>query len=194
MADILPRKQPVQARARASFAAVLEAAARILVADGPGALNTNAVAERAGVSVGTLYQYFPSKEAILAELVRAMRRGMLADLEGAVPKGSDLAQTARALVAASLAHHRRQGDLAEALERIETQLALDAETEALKDRIHALVADHLAAHGVARPAVAARDLAAIVRGMADTAALAGERDFDDLTERCLRAVNGYLAV
>lgn len=59
------RRKPQQARSRATYDAVLEAAAQILQRDGVTGLNTNRVAERAGVSVGTLYQYFSDKEAIL---------------------------------------------------------------------------------------------------------------------------------
>jgi AcrR family transcriptional regulator len=59
------RRSPRQARSRATYDAILEAASQILERDGPSAFNTNAVAERAGVSIGTLYQYFPDKEAVL---------------------------------------------------------------------------------------------------------------------------------
>jgi AcrR family transcriptional regulator len=65
-----PRKQPSQARSRATVNAILEAAARILTAPERVSFSTNTVAEMAGVSIGTLYQYFPSKEAILTELGR----------------------------------------------------------------------------------------------------------------------------
>lgn len=63
------RKSPRQERARTTVAAIVEAAARILVEDGPAALTTNAVARRAGVSVGSLYQYFPNKHAVLRALL-----------------------------------------------------------------------------------------------------------------------------
>jgi AcrR family transcriptional regulator len=59
------RRNPKQARSRATFDAILEAAAQILERCGPAGFNTNAIAERAGVSIGTLYQYFPDKAAIL---------------------------------------------------------------------------------------------------------------------------------
>jgi AcrR family transcriptional regulator len=59
------RRRPRQARSRATWEAILEAASQILERRGPAALNTNAVAERAGVSIGTLYQYFADKRAIL---------------------------------------------------------------------------------------------------------------------------------
>lgn len=64
----LRRVTPRQARARASVEAILEAAAQILEAHGEAAFNTNAVAERAGVSIGAVYRYFPDKRAILVAL------------------------------------------------------------------------------------------------------------------------------
>jgi AcrR family transcriptional regulator len=63
------RKQARQARARATVEAILEATAHILVERGYAGLTTNHVAARAGVSIGSVYQYFPSKEAIVAALV-----------------------------------------------------------------------------------------------------------------------------
>lgn len=65
-----PKKTPRQSRSAATFAAIVEAGARILREGGYEALTTNRVAELAGVSVGSLYQYFPNKEAILVEMVR----------------------------------------------------------------------------------------------------------------------------
>jgi AcrR family transcriptional regulator len=63
-----PRKRPSQARSRETVRAILEAAARILEERGIAAATTDAIAERAGVSVGSLYQYFPNKESLLATL------------------------------------------------------------------------------------------------------------------------------
>lgn len=63
-----PRKLPRQERAQATVEAILRATAHILRTDGWDACNTNAVAKRAGVSIGSLYQYFPSKEALIAAL------------------------------------------------------------------------------------------------------------------------------
>jgi AcrR family transcriptional regulator len=64
------RRSPRQARSRATWEAIVEAAAQILERRGPDGFNTNAVAERAGVSIGTLYQYFPDKHAILLAAAR----------------------------------------------------------------------------------------------------------------------------
>jgi AcrR family transcriptional regulator len=60
--------RPTQHRARATVDAIIEAAGQLLVSQGRAGVTTNAVAERAGVSIGSLYQYFPNKEAIFAAL------------------------------------------------------------------------------------------------------------------------------
>ncbi|MGA8044340.1 MAG: TetR/AcrR family transcriptional regulator [Terracidiphilus sp.] len=65
-----PRKTPSQERARATVEAILGAAAYILVRDGWEKFTTNSVAERAGVNIASLYQYFPNKDSIVAELQR----------------------------------------------------------------------------------------------------------------------------
>jgi AcrR family transcriptional regulator len=59
------RRKPKQARSQATYDSILEAAEQMLERDGADGLNTNRIAERAGVSIGTLYQYFPDKAAIL---------------------------------------------------------------------------------------------------------------------------------
>ena len=64
-----PRKPPVQKRSRATVDGILSAAAQVFEAHGYAAGTTNRIAERAGASIGTLYQYFPSKEAIAVALL-----------------------------------------------------------------------------------------------------------------------------
>lgn len=63
-----PRKLPKQERSQATVEAILTATTHILTADGYDRLTTNRVAERAGVSIGSLYQYFPNKEALIVAL------------------------------------------------------------------------------------------------------------------------------
>jgi AcrR family transcriptional regulator len=68
--SILARKQPKQERSTQLVAAILEAAIRILQVEGAQRFTMARVAEKAGVSVGSLYQYFPNKESILFQLQR----------------------------------------------------------------------------------------------------------------------------
>jgi AcrR family transcriptional regulator len=67
-AQISSRKRPKQARSTDLVAAILEAAAQVLAKEGAPRFTTARVAERAGVSVGSIYQYFPNKAAILFRL------------------------------------------------------------------------------------------------------------------------------
>src|SRR5208282_4089553 len=64
-----PRKLASQERSRSTVDALLEATARILVKEGYDRASTNRIAELAGVSIGSLYQYFPSKEALVAAVI-----------------------------------------------------------------------------------------------------------------------------
>ena len=66
---VSPRKQPAQGRSRFTVRQIVEAAARVFEERGYAGANTNRIAERAGVSIGSLYQYFPNKESILAVLL-----------------------------------------------------------------------------------------------------------------------------
>ncbi|MFJ9711745.1 TetR family transcriptional regulator [Streptomyces sp. NPDC101234] len=75
---VVLRRTPQQARSKARLARVLTAAERVLVAEGVGALTTTRVAAEAGVSVGSLYQYLPDRDAI----IDALAAGYFAQLEG----------------------------------------------------------------------------------------------------------------
>lgn len=70
-----PRRIPTQARARATYRDVLDSASSILIVDGYDQASTNRIAKAAGVSVGTLYQYFPNKEAVFEAVVARHHAG-----------------------------------------------------------------------------------------------------------------------
>ena len=76
-----PRKTPIQARSGATVEAIHEAVIQVLLADGLARLTTTRVAERAGVSVGTLYQYFPNKEALLFAILQRHFEEMAESIE-----------------------------------------------------------------------------------------------------------------
>ena len=77
---LAPRKKPLQARSAATVQAILQAAAHILETDGLAACSTNAVALKAGVSIGSLYQYFPSREAITKALILMRTTALLQEV------------------------------------------------------------------------------------------------------------------
>lgn len=195
-----PRKTPLQARSRDTYDAVLEATARILETKGLEAANTNAIAERAGLSVGSLYQYFPGKTAIFAELIR---RNDAATAEGlaalvAATAGQDLASRLRALVQAAVAQQFARPRLARILDYLEATLGADEALAAADERIVGSVEALLHAHAgeLARPptTVVARDMLWIAKGMIDGASLAGESDGAAVEPRVVRALLGYLGV
>ncbi|PTS79224.1 TetR family transcriptional regulator [Sphingomonas sp. HMWF008] len=191
---ISPRKQPLQPRARATVEAILEAAAHILESRGLAGYNTNAVAERAGVSIGSLYQYFPGKDAVMAALIRRETALLLAEAEtaGTFPGAREgLIQ----LINAAVRHQLRRPVLARLIDGEEVRLPLDADNRGIEATMTDLVADILRRPGVPRAAnrtVAARDLVAIVKGMVDAAGIREERDEMALARRVRAAVFGYL--
>jgi AcrR family transcriptional regulator len=79
--DWKPRKLPRQARSRASFDAILGGCARVLERGGYESLTTNRVAEAAGVGIGTLYDFFPNREAIVVALAEQRLARLAADVK-----------------------------------------------------------------------------------------------------------------
>jgi AcrR family transcriptional regulator len=193
-----PRKSPRQARSTATVDAILEAAARILERDGPARLNTNAVAERAGVSVGSLYQYFPNKDAIVSALLSRDARAREAALREAVASaaGLPLEDGVGLIVDAAVAHQSARPRLARWLDREEARLPLDAERRAIAGAIQSLLAGFLARHRAAlgglRPDEAILDLFVMARALIDALSEA-EVPERDIRRRARRAALGYLA-
>lgn len=102
--QLKPRKTPVQKRSAASVEAIREATIQVLLSVGKERLTTTRVAARAGVSVGTLYQYFPNKSSLLQAVMKAHLDTVYRAVETACEsaKGLPLAQMADVLVAGFL--------------------------------------------------------------------------------------------
>ncbi|WP_263356516.1 TetR/AcrR family transcriptional regulator [Acidicapsa ligni] len=115
--SLQPRKSPVQARSTASVEAILEATLQVLLHVGKERLTTTRVALRAGVSVGTLYQYFPNKSALLQAALRRHLDEVLAAVELAClqQRGKTLSQMATALITAFLQAKMRDAKTSVAL-------------------------------------------------------------------------------
>src|SRR6185503_770897 len=97
-----------QARSRATVDALLEATARILVREGFDRASTNRIADVAGVSIGSLYQYFPNKEALVAAVVERHQQDIRQVIQGELEKAAMLPieQGVRMLVAVAVKSHR----------------------------------------------------------------------------------------
>lgn len=103
-----PRKVASQERARATVDALVEATARILVKEGFDKASTNHIAEVAGVSIGSLYQYFPSKEALVAAVIERHQHEIMQTVRGELAEAIALPveKAVRKLVAVSVRAHR----------------------------------------------------------------------------------------
>jgi AcrR family transcriptional regulator len=103
-----PRKEASQGRSRATVNALVEATARILVKEGFDKASTNRIAAVAGVSVGSLYQYFPSKEALVAAVIDRHQQEIMQVVRGELAQvaSQPIEQGVRTLVAVAVKAHR----------------------------------------------------------------------------------------
>lgn len=190
-----PRKLPVQPRAQATVEAILAAAAGILERDGPARLTTNAVAAQAGVSIGSLYQYFPNKQALTAALIERSAR----DLDRSMAQAGRDAKTMlfeaglRLLIRSVVKHQLGRPALERTLEFEEQRLPLDdTATQRVRNTIRAFLEQHRGRLWVSDLAAAADDVQSMTRALTDTAARRGERNIDVIEQRVTRALRGYL--
>jgi AcrR family transcriptional regulator len=103
-----PRKNATQERSRATVDALLDATARVLVKVGYDHTSTNKIAEAAGVSIGSLYQYFPSKEALVAAVIQKHIGEMMDVVRASLLRVAELPirEAARELVQVMIEAHR----------------------------------------------------------------------------------------
>ena len=191
---LAPRKKPLQARSAATVQAILQAAAHILETDGLAACSTNAVALKAGVSIGSLYQYFPSRDAITKALILEQTAALLVEVEAI-----DTSQGGRAallqLVGVATAQQFNRPALARILDVEEQRLPIEPDLEIYVARLHTAISGFLAQPDMpldAQQPEVAGDVMAIIRGMVDTASGRGERKTKLLEQRVRRAVFGYI--
>lgn len=122
--SLTPRKSPRQGRSIATLDAIFEATIQVLISDGLMRLNTTRVAQRAGVSVGTLYQYYPNKEALLFAVLQRHLALLVDAIEKACNdnQGATIEIAAEAVVKAYLHAKMAQAEISPALYRISIEL------------------------------------------------------------------------
>jgi len=195
-----PRKSPQQDRSKATVEAILEAAAQLLVELRYARMTTAKVAARAGVSVGSLYQYFPSKDALVGALVarkfarvEPVMRDMIARTEG-----RPLEDRVRTIIAATLADKAENPALNQALaEQMPHVDGIDykaAMSEAAVGMIRAVLEQHRAEIAVDDLEFAAFILVHAVEGVVSATLLSTPVALGDprLVDGLVRMAMGYL--
>ena len=196
-----PRKRPQQERSRITVDAILEAAAQVFDAGGHASLTTTAVAERAGVSVGTLYQYFPDRDALVSGLVERWEAEKRAALQAAFARARQrpLAEAADLLVGALAETVARDPDPSALLLggiAVGWQARLDGALDEMAEAVAGLLRERAAEAPLADPGLAAFVLVHAVVGVvlrgridrpADLASGAVERE-------AKRLVRGHLGL
>lgn len=197
-ARVSPRKLPRQRRAEATVEAILEAAAQLVAQRGLAGFNTNAVAERAGVSIGSLYQYFPNKDAIMAALIARQHdrqvQGLLEVLS--VPPQGMLEDRVRVLVRAAMRHHHDDALLASAIDHEEARLPVpdvaDRIMVAAGPQLLALLEGLQAELPRLDPRAALRTLPPMIRAVVDAWANLDPPDLERAQSEAVCAMLGYL--
>ena len=197
-----PRKSASQERSRATVKALLDATARVLTKVGYDRASTNRIAATAGVSVGSLYQYFPNKEALVAALVARHNREMLDLLREALKEVAslDLATAIARIVRAAVDAHRVDPVLHRVFDEQVPRMGQLAKIEALQGETFQLVRHYLEER---RDEIAVRDLDSATSILVTTvealthqfvihSADAPERDCDRFIDEVTRLVVGYL--
>ena len=133
--DLAPKKLPRQRRAVFTVEALVEAATYILARDGLGGFTANKVAERAGVNIGSFYQYFPNKEALVFHIVRQTWDRQLARLRPILTRpGADHAAKLRDFMREFFLIEAAEVDLRRALRAASVDLR---ETKEFQDLVSA---------------------------------------------------------
>lgn len=176
-------------------ATLLEAAAQVLETKGLEGFNTNAVAQRAGVSIGSLYQYFPGKDALTIALLQRENERFYQDALAALDH-PDGPVALNHLIAVAVRQQFARPRLARLLDVEESRPELRPAITG-KGSMRTLLIEILSREGLPRQQdtdVAARDLLAIVRGLVDAAGEREEADTSGLVQRVTAAVTGYLTM
>lgn len=143
-----PRKFASQRRSRATVDALLDATARILIREGFDKASTNRIAAVAGVSVGSLYQYFPGKESLVAAVIDRHNRQVMQAVQGELAKAMNLPldRAVRTLVAVAVEAHRIDPKLHRALAEQIPRVGRLEKVETFNRQNYALFASFLERH------------------------------------------------
>jgi AcrR family transcriptional regulator len=197
------RKFASQKRSRLTVKALLEATARILVREGYDKASTNRIAEVAGVSVGSLYQYFPSKESLVAALIDGHRQEVTRFVRGELAEAMKLPvkQAVRRLVEVAVKAHRIDPKLHRALTEQIPRVGRLEKAETFSQENYGLFRTYLERHRddirVVDLELAAFICVTSIEALTHTAVLhrkvVSEAAMESLVDEATRLISGYLA-
>lgn len=143
-----PRKSASQERSRLTVDAILDATARVLMKEGYDQASTNRIAAVAGVSIGSLYQYFPSKEALVAAVSERHSNEVLQLMRNVLAKVAvrPIETAAREFVSVAIEGHRVNPKLHRVLAEQIPRIGRLENVEAINQDVHALIRGYLDAH------------------------------------------------
>jgi len=197
-----PRKRPRQTRSKETVETILAATARILIKLGFDGLTTNAVAEAAGVSIGSLYQYFPNKQALVAALIerRLDEKNANTHRELARVAGQPFPMAVRTMIRMTIENYAQSPELSRVLIEQVPRIGRMARIAELHQGTLKLVATLLEARrselAVNDPEMAAFVLVASIEAIAQRAALFQPATLSDpaLIDEATAMVTRYLGV
>ena len=142
---LTPRKVPRQARSRATVDAILIATGRILVNEGYEQATTNRIAEVAGVSIGSLYQYFPTLDSLVFALYEQSRRQELDQLTRRMMLLADhpLPEVIRELIMVTVSIHKQHLPLLSELARLAPAIGADRRAVEVEREMEQMMAEFL---------------------------------------------------
>jgi AcrR family transcriptional regulator len=200
---VKPRKTASQGRSRATVDALVEATARILVKEGFDKASTNRIAEVAGVSIGSLYQYFPGKEALVAAVIERHQQEIMQTVRGELADvfTQPVEQAVRKLVAVAVKAHgvdpRLHHVLAEQIPRVGKLEKLETFNRENFTLFRTYLEAHRAELRVDDLELASFVCVTTIEALTHNAVLHHSRMLSDgamaaLIEECARLVTGYL--
>jgi AcrR family transcriptional regulator len=193
-----PRKTAAQKRSALMIETILQAATRVLEKDSLSGFNTNRVAEVAGVSIGSIYQYFPNKDALMAALIVQTQEALAKSITQVIEQTHEMSlresiaslaklavkqQLVKPMFAAALDHEERRLPIKQILAKNEITLI---------EVIQSLLDQHRNEFPGTLPALAAQDCIHLTKALTDNANTAEKLDSTDLEKRIIRTLMGYL--
>jgi AcrR family transcriptional regulator len=189
-----PRKEPAQSRSAQTVDAILEGAAETLERRGFDGYTTNEIAARAGVSIGSLYQYFPGKDAVTIALIERESKALVDEITIALAV-DDPGEALRLMIKAAVRNQLRRPKLARLLDFEEARLVGVLPPSRNAAAILRCLEDFIRRNyrvSVTASRLVAADVIEIARALTDAAGRREEVDADSLQRSIEAAVHGYL--